>query len=137
MYEEGVLGGRYAPPWIVPTLLLFLREEDCRGHELTRRIGDSGFGEVHPRVVNEELRWMEREDLIASERDGFDYGPTRRWYSITAPGVSYLETWADSLARHQEELDLFFALYEGSARECTAERAVEGRTPRTSRMPVG
>lgn len=116
MYEESVSGGHYVPPWIVPTLLLFLREEDCRGHELARRIGDFGFGEVHPRVVNERLHWMEGEDLVVSERDGLDYGPTRRWYSITAPGASYLGTWADSLVRHQEELELFFALYEGAAR---------------------
>ena len=86
--------------------------EDYRGHELTRRIGDFGLGEVHPRALGR----MEREDLVVSERDGLDHGPPRRWYSITAPGESYLESWSDSLARYQEEIGLFFALYEGAAR---------------------
>ena len=116
MDEEVVSRGHYVPPSIVPTLLLFLRDEDCRGHELARRIGDYGFGEVHPRAMNRTLRRMESEGLVVSERDGSDYGLTRRWYSITAPGESYLESWAGSLARYQEEIDLFFALYEGSAR---------------------
>lgn len=100
--------------------------EDYRGHELTRRIGDFGFGEVHPRALYRTLGRMEREDLVVSERDGLDHGPTRRWYSITAPGESYLESWSDSLARYQEEIGLFFALYEGAAGGA-AGCAVEGR----------
>src|SRR5918997_7176607 len=111
MDEEAVLGGTTYLRGSCPPCSFF-----CGGGLSRARVNpeDRGFRlwEVHPRALDR----MEREDLVVSERDGLDHGPTRRWYSITAPGESYLESWSDSLARYQEEIGLFFALYEGAAR---------------------
>lgn len=73
------------------------------------------------------LALMEREGMVVSERDGSDLRLSRRWYSITGPGESYLDFWADSLAHYQAMVDLFLTVYEGYAREATRTPAVGGR----------
>lgn len=89
------------------------------------------------RALYRTLGRMESEDLVVSERDGLDHGPTRRWYSITAPGESYLESWADSLARYQEEIGLFFALYEGAARGARRDARLRDGFSGAPRTPAG
>jgi DNA-binding PadR family transcriptional regulator len=57
---------------------------------------------------------MESERMVVSEYDGSDGGFSRRRYSITELGEAYLGFWADSLARHQEEIELFLRTYSKS-----------------------
>ncbi len=97
--------------WIVPFLLLGLRERNSYGYELTRRIADLGFGATRLGTVYRTLRQMEKEGMVASEGDGLDSRLSRRRYSITEPGEAYLEFWAGSLAWYRKEIDLFFRLY--------------------------
>lgn len=105
--------------WLAPLLLLFLREEDSQGYELTRRIEDFDLGEACLETMYRALALMKREGMVVSERDGSDLRLSRRWYSITGPGESYLDFWADSLAHYQAMVDLFLTVYEGYAREAT------------------
>ncbi len=97
--------------WIVPFLLLGLRERNFHGYELTRRIADLGFGATRLGTVYRTLRQMEEEGMVASEGDGLDSRLSRRRYSITGSGEAYLEFWAGSLAWYRKEIDLFFQLY--------------------------
>jgi PadR family transcriptional regulator PadR len=101
--------------WLVPFLLLNLRERDHYGHELTQRMADFDCGTIRPGAMYQSLRQMEKEGLIISEYDGFDSRLSWRRYSITESGESYLERWASSLVECQEKVDLFFSRYEGSA----------------------
>lgn len=109
--NDGIFGMPFA--WLVPFLLLGLRERDSYGHELAEEMSDFGLGATRPGATSRTLRQMEVEGLVASERDGPDDLPLRRLYSITESGQDHLEVWVDSLARYQEEVDLFMAVYAG------------------------
>ena len=110
--SEETFGVPYAG-WLVPFLLLNLRERDSDGHELRQRMADLRFGATHPWAMYRALGRMERVGMIPSESDGLDgrASSPRRRFSITGSGEAYLELWADALARYREEVDLLFATY--------------------------
>ncbi len=104
--------------WLVPFLLLLMRERNYYGHELTRRIADLDSGVMRPEVVYRALWEMEGEGMVLSEGDEFDRGLPRHRYSVTESGEAYLEFWANSLEQYQEDIDLFLRAY--------AERSAQG-----------
>lgn len=99
--------------WLVPFLLLGLRERDHYGHELTQRIAGFESGSTRPGAIYRSPRQMEKEGMIVSEYDGFDGRLSWQRYAITEPGEAYLERWASSLAPCREKVDLLLNLYEG------------------------
>jgi PadR family transcriptional regulator, regulatory protein PadR len=101
--------------WLVPSLLLLMRERDSYGQDLTRRTADLGLGAMRSEMVYRTLRQMEMEGIILSERDGYDCRLPRRKYSITEAGEDYLEFWASSLAEYREDMDLFLDVYAGGS----------------------
>ena len=111
--------------WLAPLLLLFLREEGAWGYELARRTEVSGFGETRSEALYWVLGQMKREGMVLSERDGSGKGLPRRWCSITASGEAYLKTWAGSLARYGEVVDLPLAFTRGSRARPEARREVK------------
>ena len=107
-----------ASDWLVPFLLLGLREQDSCGPELTSKMAGSGFEATPPGEMYRALRYMEKEGMAVSEHEGFDGKPSLRRYSITESGEAYLKIWASCLEGYQEEINLFFKTYaDGSARD--------------------
>ena len=108
--SEGMLE---APPaWLGSFILLSLREQDSYGDELAQKMAGFGFsGTKRPEAIYRALRQMEKDGMGASEQDGSDGKRSYRSYSITESGEAYLEFWANSLARYQEEIDLFLKIY--------------------------
>lgn len=104
--------------WLVPFLLLCLRDGELRGHELTSRVADLGFGAVRPGEVYRTLKRAEEEDLVFSEREHLGYLLSRRRYGLTEPGEAYIEFLADSLGSYQKEISAFLRAY--------GERPVQG-----------
>jgi PadR family transcriptional regulator PadR len=113
--------------WIVPFLLVRLQEWDYRGHELTRKMRDLGFGATRSAAMYRALRQMEKEGMIISEPDRIDRHPSHRRYSITDVGEAYLECLANAFAQYQKEMDLFSRIY--NRQHITEHR---GRSTRTS-----
>ena len=114
---DGVLEFSSAP-WIFPFLLLLMRERDPYGHELRLGIADLDSGMMRPEAVYRALRQMEGEGLVLSGGNRLDRRLPLHKYSITELGEAYLEFWANSLARYQEDIDLFLRAY--------AERSAQG-----------
>jgi PadR family transcriptional regulator, regulatory protein PadR len=108
--NDGVLE---VPPvdWMAPFLLICLQERDHHGHELTRKVIDTGFEVTHPEEMYRVLQQMEKEGVLVSEDERFDRELSRRRYSITESGDAYLEYLADALTQYGEEIDLFLRLY--------------------------
>ncbi len=97
--------------WLVPFLLLGLREWAYYGSELTQKVSGYGLSDRYLEEMYQALRQMEAEGLIVCEHDGFEFDPSRLRYSVTEAGRAYLEFWAASLSQYREEIDLFFRIY--------------------------
>jgi PadR family transcriptional regulator PadR len=100
--------------WLVPVLLLLLREYTSYGYKLMEQATAFGFGAMNPGALYRTLRHMESDGLCKSEWDTTNEGgPARRVYSITDAREAYLDFWAKSLEQYQRNMDAFFQLYTG------------------------
>lgn len=101
--------------WIVPVLLLMLREWSSYGYELMEKMATFGLGAINAGTFYRTLRQMEKDGIVSSSWDTSEGGPARRVYSITDAGEAYLKFWADSLDQYQKMMDSFFRLYTGQS----------------------
>ena len=99
--------------WLVPFLLLGLRERRFHGQDLARRMIYLGFVENSEEATYRALVRMAEEGMVFSEPDIPGHGPSRPRYSVTELGEAYLEFWSNSLTQYREEIDLFLKLYGG------------------------
>ena len=95
--------------WLVPVILLSLREWNSYGYELMGRA--RMFGATNPGTLYRTLRQMEKDGVVESSWETSRGGPARRMYAITGPGEACLGAWARSLERYQQSMDNFFELY--------------------------
>jgi poly-beta-hydroxybutyrate-responsive repressor len=85
--------------WLVPVILLTLRECTSYGYKLMEQAAAFGFVAMNPGTLYRTLRHMERDGLCESEWDTTNGGgPARRVYTITDAGEAYLDFWAESLS---------------------------------------
>ena len=99
--------------WLVPVILLSLRDWNSYGYELRERAAAFGFEAMNPGTLYRTLRQMEKEGIVESIWDTSKGGPARRMYSITDAGRAYLDFWARALEQYQRAMDNFFRLYTG------------------------
>lgn len=100
--------------WLVPVILLSLRDWNSYGYELMERATAFGFEAMNPGTLYRTLRQMEKEGIVESTWETSKGGPARRMYSITDAGKAYLDFWARSLEQYQQTMDTFFRLYTGT-----------------------
>ena len=120
MTEEKRDNGRYSSAneawsknWLVPILLLMLRQWSSYGYELMEKMSTFGLAAMNPGTFYRTLRQMEKDGMVSSSWDTSEGGPARRMYSITDAGEAYLNYWAESLNQYQRMMDTFFRLYTG------------------------
>ena len=99
--------------WLVPVILLTLRECNSYGYELIERTAHFGFHAMNPGTMYRTLKQMEENGTVKSTWETSRSGPARRVYSITDAGEAYLDFWAKSLEQYQQTMDNFFRLYTG------------------------
>src|ERR687895_2820515 len=100
--------------WLVPVILLTLRQWNSYGYELMERVAAFGFEAINPGTLYRTLRQMEKEGLCKSKWETSKGRPARRVYSITDAGEAYLDFWADALEQYRRTIDSFFRLYTGT-----------------------
>ncbi len=114
--------------WLVPVILLSLRQWNSYGYKLMEQAAAFGFGAMNPGTFYRTLRNMEKDGLCESEWDtSSGGGPARRVYSITDAGEAYLNFWAKSLEQYQRNLDAFFSLYTGGRPPARGDRQKDER----------
>ena len=99
--------------WLVPILLLMLRQWSSYGYELMEKMSTFGLVAMNPGTFYRTLRQMEKDGMVSSSWDTSEGGPARRMYSITDAGEAYLNYWAESLDQYRRMMDTFFRLYTG------------------------
>ena len=97
--------------WLVPVVLLMLRQWSSYGYELMEKMTQFGLSAINPGTFYRTLRQMEKDGMVSSSWDTSEGGPARRVYSITDAGEAYLKFWANSLEQYQKMMDSFFRLY--------------------------
>jgi poly-beta-hydroxybutyrate-responsive repressor len=123
--NEPLNGATNALPknWLIPVLLLFLREWGSYGYDLWKNhLSALGFATMNPGSFYRVLRQMEKDGMISSIWDTSKGGPARRVYAITEVGEAYLKLWADSLQQYQKMVDAFFRLYTGQPPRQTSDK---------------
>ncbi len=122
MTEENRDNGKYnaaneawSKNWLVPILLLMLRQWSSYGYELMEKMSTFGLVAMNPGTFYRTLRQMEKDGMVSSSWDTSEGGPARRMYSITDAGEAYLNYWAESLNQYQRMMDTFFRLYTGQS----------------------
>ena len=100
--------------WLIPVVLVILRENSSYGYQLTERLKELGFEKMNPGTLYRTLRQMENEGLCNSEWETSRGGPARRTYWITVAGEGHLDSWAKGCKRYQQVLDVFFQIYKGA-----------------------
>ena len=98
--------------WLVPVILLTLREWNSYGYELMERTAAFGFEAMNPGTLYRTLRDMEEEGVVKSTWETSKNGPARRMYSITDAGKTYLDFWAEALEQYLKVTDDFFRMYQ-------------------------
>src|SRR5438874_9016084 len=99
--------------WLVPVVLLMLREWSSYGYELMEKMAAFGLNTMNAGTFYRTLRQMEKDGIVSSSWSTSEAGPARRVYSITAAGEAYLKFWAESLHQYQKIMSTFFRLYAG------------------------
>src|SRR5213078_54553 len=97
--------------WLVPILLLMLRQGSSYGYELMEKMSTFGLAAMNPGTFYRTLRQMEKDGMVSSRWDTSEGGPARRVYSITEAGENYLKFWASSLEHYQKMMNTFFQPY--------------------------
>lgn len=97
--------------FLVPFLLLCLKDWSLHGYKLIQMLMDIGFSSIDQGNVYRTLRKLERENLISSTWDTSEGGPAKRIYSLTEYGEEYLSSCATSFEHYQKMLHTFFNLY--------------------------
>ena len=108
--------------WLVPVILLALREWNSYGYELMERAAAFGFEAMNPGTLYRTLRQMEKEGVVKSSWETSKGGPARRMYSITDAGEAYLDFWAEALEQYRRNMDAFFRLYTGRSWQSEEEK---------------
>ena len=97
--------------FLVPFLLLCLKDWSLHGYKLIQMLMDIGFSSIDQGNVYRTLRKLEKEKLISSTWDTSEGGPAKRIYSLTEYGEKYLESCVNSFEQYQKMLGTFFTLY--------------------------
>jgi PadR family transcriptional regulator, regulatory protein PadR len=69
--------------WLVPVILLAVRERNSYGYELMERMAEFGLEAMNPGTLYRTLRQLEVDSLCESRWETPKGGPARRVYSIT------------------------------------------------------
>ncbi len=112
--EESKRGVEVRPRnWLVPVILLSLREWNSYGYELIERTAAFGFEAMNPGTLYRTLRQMEKDGVVKSKWETSKGGPARRIYTITDAGEAYLDFWAEALEQYRRNMETFFSMYTG------------------------
>ena len=100
--------------WLVPYLLLILRNFTLHGYDLMTKLAEFGINTVDQGTIYRTLRQLEKDGHVSSSWENSDIGPSRRIYSITDSGVNLLGTWSKAMGFYQDLIGGFIDFYQAT-----------------------
>ncbi len=99
--------------FVVPCLLLLLKEQPTHGYEIMEKLSNLSFFDAtpDPGVIYRHLRRLEIDGKVESRLEPSSGGPARKVYFMTAEGEDYLSMWAIKIRRRKASLEKFLAAY--------------------------
>jgi poly-beta-hydroxybutyrate-responsive repressor len=110
----GEIPGPRIQRFIVPCLLLLIKEKPGYGYELMERLGKFGFEEnlPDPAAVYRALKKLEENNFVVSHWDTDTSGPARKIYQITPEGDEFLHAWAVRIKSNMKRLSRFLQMFQ-------------------------
>lgn len=92
---------------LVLLAILDRSSEPLYGYQIAKQIEDANAGTVPVKqgTLYPVLRGLEAQGLLSSRVEPSISGPPRKYYAITAEGVSVLEAWKDVWGRTRDFVD--------------------------------
>jgi poly-beta-hydroxybutyrate-responsive repressor len=111
--------------FVVPCLLLLLKQKPAHGYELAEKLGGLSFLEAvpDPGVIYRHLRRLEEEGMVTAHLDPGSGGPARKVYALTPEGESYLRAWAVQIRRRKKSLEGFLEEFDRVFSSGSGDRA--------------
>ena len=100
--------------WLIPYLLLILRELTLHGYDLITRLANFGITTVDQGTIYRTLRQLEKDGHVQSSWENNGSGPARRVYSITNTGIELLRTWFETMGFYQNLANNFMEYYQAT-----------------------
>lgn len=100
--------------WLVPYLLLILRNWTLHGYDLMSRLADFGIKTIDHGTIYRTLRQLEKDGHVESAWQNSETGPARRMYCITGAGIDFLENWFDTMNFYQGLVNNFIDFYQAT-----------------------
>ncbi len=119
--------------FVLPCLLLLLREGSAHGYDLVDRLAPFGFSSDPP-VVYRNLRRMEADGLVESSWDTSGKGPARRVYQLTSRGGTHLDSWTIAVKYQRDVLNSFLKRHAEEPVDHEPTGASYERNPRPAEM---
>jgi PadR family transcriptional regulator, regulatory protein PadR len=95
-----------------PAILFLLAERPAHGYELLEQLPELTGERVDMGNLYRFLRLLEAEEIVRSDWDDDQPGPSKRVYELTDEGRALLDEWASALRDAQERIDRFLTSYE-------------------------
>jgi PadR family transcriptional regulator PadR len=95
-----------------PAILFLLAERPAHGYELLEQLPELTGERVDMGNLYRFLRLLEAEEIVRSDWDDDQPGPSKRVYELTDEGRALLDEWAGALRDAQERIDRFLTSYE-------------------------
>ena len=90
-----------------PAILFLLAERPAHGYELLEQLPELTGERVDMGNLYRFLRLLEAEEIVRSDWDDDQPGPSKRVYELTDEGRALLGQWAEALRDAQERIDGF------------------------------
>lgn len=76
-------------------ILQLIKNQDMYGYEITEQLSNYGLDMVAQGTIYPLLLKLEKEELVTSYLKESNFGPSRKYYSITKNGKDYINSFKD------------------------------------------
>ena len=94
-------------------ILAVISKDETYGYEISRQLGEYGFGSIAEGTIYPLLLRLEKNGLVTAVYRQSELGPKRKFYSLTDKGRTELEQFAENYRELSSAVERLFHDVEG------------------------